>query len=56
MFATAAGPGPLQMRPFSPVTNHRDNAPCNTLFIGNLGDAVSEVELRALFATQPGYR
>jgi RNA recognition motif-containing protein len=56
MFAAAGAPGPLRPSTFSPVTNHRDNPPCNTLFIGNLGDAVSEVELRALFSTQPGYR
>lgn len=27
----------------------QDNPPCNTLFIGNLGDSVSEAELRGLF-------
>ena len=39
-----------------PATNYRDNPPCNTLFVGNLGDGTSEVELRALFACQPGYK
>lgn len=47
---------PLRPQSFSPVTNLRDNPPCNTLFIGNLGDNVSEAELRALMGTQPGYR
>lgn len=47
---------PIRPQAFSPVTNARDNAPCNTLFIGNLGDNVSEAELRGLFGTQPGYR
>lgn len=29
--------------------NTKDNPPCNTLFIGNLGEAVIETELRGLF-------
>ena len=37
------------------VTNARDNPPCNTLFIGNLGDRVSEAELRGLFSHQVGW-
>lgn len=41
---------------YSPVGNLRDNLPCNTLFIGNLGDHVNEAELRGLFSVQPGYR
>lgn len=41
---------------FLPVTNRGDNPPCNTLFIGNLSDTVSEVELMQLFSAQPGYR
>ncbi len=49
-------PMPLRPQAFSPVTNLRDNPPCNTLFIGNLGDNASEAELRSLFALQPGYR
>ncbi|KIY93656.1 hypothetical protein MNEG_14306 [Monoraphidium neglectum] len=48
--------GPLRPASFSPVTNLRDNPPCNTLFIGNLGDNVNEAELRALMSSQPGYR
>ncbi len=30
-----------------------DNPPCNTLFIGNLGDSVDESDLNQLFAMQP---
>lgn len=41
---------------FAPVTNRFDNAPCNTLFIGNLGDGVDENELQSLFCTQPGFQ
>lgn len=48
--------GPLRPATFSPVTNLRDNPPCNTLFIGNLGDNTSEQELRVLMGSQPGYR
>lgn len=50
--------GPMALRPatFSPVTNLRDNPPCNTLFIGNLGDNTNEQELRVLMGSQPGYR
>lgn len=49
-------PVPLRPTSFSPVTNLRDNPPCNTLFIGNLGDNTNEQELRALLSSQPGYR
>jgi hypothetical protein len=49
-------PVPLRPTNFSPVTNLRDNPPCNTLFVGNLGDNTSEQELRALLSSQPGYR
>lgn len=49
-------PMPLRPTNFSPVTNLRDNPPCNTLFVGNLGDNTSEQELRALLSSQPGYR
>lgn len=38
------------------ILNTKDNPPCNTLFIGNLGEKTSEAELRALFAGQPGFR
>ncbi|GLC47034.1 hypothetical protein PLESTB_001437500 [Pleodorina starrii] len=41
---------------FGPVTNKFDNPPCNTLFIGNLGDTVDENELTQLFGNQPGYK
>jgi hypothetical protein len=47
---------PLRPASFSPVTNLRDNPPCNTLFIGNLGDNTSEQEIRVLMGSQPGYR
>uniref|UniRef100_A0A0D3GXZ4 RRM domain-containing protein n=2 Tax=Oryza TaxID=4527 RepID=A0A0D3GXZ4_9ORYZ len=36
--------------------NTKDNPPCNTLFIGNLGETVIEEELRSLFSVQPGYK
>lgn len=38
---------------YVPINNTKDNPPCNTLFIGNLGDNVDEGELLALMATQP---
>ncbi|KAG2428385.1 hypothetical protein HYH02_014401 [Chlamydomonas schloesseri] len=47
---------PTPVAGFGPVTNKFDNPPCNTLFIGNLGDTVDEGELTALFACQPGYK
>jgi hypothetical protein len=34
------------------IQNTKDNPPCNTLFIGNLGEAVNETELRGLFSRQ----
>lgn len=37
---------------YAPVSNTRDNPPCNTLFIGNLGDNVNEQELQVLFGGQ----
>lgn len=37
------------------VSNTKDNPPCSTLFIGNLGDTVSEAELINLFKAQPGF-
>ena len=40
---------------YAPITNTRDNPPCNTLFIGNLSESVSEAELRTLFGSQPGF-
>nr|ACG40041.1 cell wall integrity protein scw1 [Zea mays]ACG40658.1 cell wall integrity protein scw1 [Zea mays] len=41
---------------YAPVQNTKDNPPCNTLFIGNLGDTVVEEELRSLFSVQPGFK
>ncbi|GIL77979.1 hypothetical protein Vretimale_7376 [Volvox reticuliferus] len=41
---------------FGPVTNKFDNPPCNTLFIGNLGDTVDENELTQVFGRQAGYK
>ncbi|GFH21187.1 RRM domain-containing protein [Haematococcus lacustris] len=49
----AASLGPVG---FMPVSNRGDNPPCNTLFIGNLSDQVSEMELMALFSAQAGFR
>lgn len=39
----------VQPRGYAPITNTKDNPPCNTLFIGNLGDSVNEGEMRGLF-------
>ncbi|XP_047310504.1 U1 small nuclear ribonucleoprotein A isoform X1 [Impatiens glandulifera] len=39
---------------YVPIQNTKDNPPCNTLFIGNLGENINEEELRGLFITQPG--
>ncbi|PWA58189.1 hypothetical protein CTI12_AA402340 [Artemisia annua] len=36
--------------------NTKDNPPCNTLFIGNLGESINEEELRGLFTMQPGFK
>lgn len=33
-----------------------DNPPCNTLFVGNLGEGVDEAELQELFALSPGFK
>ncbi|KAF5183148.1 Rna-binding protein with multiple splicing [Thalictrum thalictroides] len=41
---------------YAPVQNSKDNPPCNTLFIGNLGENVVEEELRNLFSVQPGFK
>ncbi|XP_020264744.1 cell wall integrity protein scw1 isoform X2 [Asparagus officinalis] len=41
---------------YAPVQNSKDNPPCNTLFIGNLGENTNEEELRGLFSVQPGYK
>jgi hypothetical protein len=49
------GPGPQHPR-YAPVKNEKDNPPCNTLFIGNLGEHIVEDELRAVFGPQPGFQ
>ncbi|WJX42686.1 hypothetical protein P8452_29889 [Trifolium repens] len=36
--------------------NTKDNPPCNTLFIGNLGENLNEDEVRGLFSVQPGFK
>lgn len=36
-------------RQYKSVTNDNDNAPCNTLFVGKMGDTVQESELLELF-------
>lgn len=41
---------------YVPVQNIKDNPPCNTLFIGNLGESINEEELRGLFSAQPGFK
>ncbi|XP_073049600.1 uncharacterized protein [Primulina eburnea] len=41
---------------YLPVQNTKDNPPCNTLFIGNLGENINEDELRGLFCAQPGFK
>ncbi|CAN1139682.1 Cell wall integrity protein scw1 [Linum perenne] len=41
---------------YVPVQNTKDNPPCNTLFIGNLGENINEEELRGLFSGQPGFK
>nr|ADE77187.1 unknown [Picea sitchensis] len=51
-------PVPIPVAPagYAPVQNMKDNPPCNTLFIGNLGENTNETELRGLFSGQPGFR
>jgi hypothetical protein len=44
-----AAVAPMQPRGYAPISNTKDNPPCNTLFIGNLGDATNEAEMRSLF-------
>ncbi|KAL5079543.1 hypothetical protein RYX36_007964 [Vicia faba] len=41
---------------YVPVQNTKDNPPCNTLFIGNLGENINEEEVRGLFTVQPGFK
>ncbi|KAL8458825.1 hypothetical protein ACS0TY_035526 [Phlomoides rotata] len=56
---------PVQMPPptpvpapssYVPIQNNKDNPPCNTLFIGNLGEHINEEELRGIFTHQPGFK
>lgn len=54
--AGTANVAPVQPQGFQPVANLNDNPPCNTLFVGNLADTVSEPELQGLFGTQPGFK
>lgn len=50
-------PGPLPVyNGYAPVQNNKDNPPCNTLFIGNLGENVIEEEVRNIFSVQPGFK
>ncbi|KAK9099943.1 hypothetical protein Scep_023373 [Stephania cephalantha] len=52
-----AAPAPLPAPTgYAPIQNMKDNPPCNTLFIGNLGENVIEEELRGLFSGQPGFK
>ncbi|PON71031.1 Splicing factor-like protein [Trema orientale] len=53
MPAPAPVPAPSS---YVPVQNTKDNPPCNTLFIGNLGENINEEELRGLFSVQPGFK
>lgn len=51
--AAAASPQP---QGYQAISNTKDNPPCNTLFIGNLGDATDENELRQIFGGLAGFR
>ncbi|WMV22565.1 hypothetical protein MTR67_015950 [Solanum verrucosum] len=53
MAAPAPVPAPSS---YAPVQNTKDNPPCNTLFIGNLGENINEEELRGLISGQPGFK
>ncbi|KAK6128143.1 hypothetical protein DH2020_038112 [Rehmannia glutinosa] len=57
MPAPAPAPAPVPApSSYVPVQNTKDNPPCNTLFIGNLGENINEEELRGLFGAQPGFK
>ncbi|KAH7293046.1 hypothetical protein KP509_28G009300 [Ceratopteris richardii] len=47
---------PVAPAGYMPMQNTKDNPPCNTLFVGNLGESTSEGELRSIFSGQPGFR
>ncbi|EPS67740.1 hypothetical protein M569_07031 [Genlisea aurea] len=50
-------PAPLPLLSnYVPVQNDKDNPPCNTLFIGNLGENINEDELRGIFSSQCGFK
>ncbi|XP_022716531.1 RNA-binding protein with multiple splicing 2-like isoform X2 [Durio zibethinus] len=49
-------PSPVPPSSYVPVQNTKDNPPCNTLFIGNLGENINEEELGGLFSAQPGFK
>jgi hypothetical protein len=50
----SAGVAPPEARHSSYSSlNTKDNPPCNTLFIGNLGDTVDEPELQTFFSVHP---
>ncbi|CAM8898740.1 unnamed protein product [Rhodiola kirilowii] len=53
MSAPAPIPAPSS---YVPIQNVKDNPPCNTLFIGNLGENINEEELRGLISGQPGFK
>lgn len=52
--AAVASSSPHRM--YAPIKNERDNLPCNTLFIGNLGEHVEESELQSVYGNQPGFQ
>ncbi|KAK3251354.1 hypothetical protein CYMTET_39304 [Cymbomonas tetramitiformis] len=41
---------------YAPISNNKDNPACNTLFVGNLSDAVDEEELRTVLGSQAGFK
>eukprot|EP00250_Pteridium_aquilinum_P008251 c17803_g2_i1 orf=1442-2404(-) len=47
---------PVAPAGYAPIQNTKDNPPCNTLFVGNLGESTNEAELRGIFSGQPGFR
>ncbi|KAH7426138.1 hypothetical protein KP509_11G086500 [Ceratopteris richardii] len=47
---------PVAPAGYVPMQNTKDNPPCNTLFVGNLGESTNEAELRGIFSGQPGFR
>ncbi|KAL6747504.1 hypothetical protein V8C86DRAFT_1799554 [Haematococcus lacustris] len=57
-FLPSSSPAPYRAsQPYSSAGGAAaDNPPCNTLFVGNLNESVSEAELHAVFGNQPGFR